>query len=124
MEIKQTTSLKLSPIQQMEQTFYGIFSKFQLKIGTLITLGYKVQENNKEKIQYYEGIVISINNRGLNKAFTIFQTLHGINVERIFLLNSPNIISIVEKQQYKIRRAKLYYIRTIRKKRRQLKRLQ
>lgn len=82
-----------------------------VKIGEIIKLGYKIPEGDKERIQFYEGIVISEQNRGLGKSFTLRRTVQGIGLEQIFLLNSPKITSIIKKQSSKVRRAKLYFIR-------------
>jgi large subunit ribosomal protein L19 len=95
--------------------------KASIEIGDLIRLGYTISEGDKERIQYYEGLVIAINNRGLGKSFVLRRTVQGIGVEQIFLLNSPKIVSIVKKQSSKVRRAKLYFIRSLRGKSARLK---
>jgi len=84
-----------------------------IKSGDIIKIGYKIPEGEKDRIQFYEGIIICIQNRGLGKTFTIRRTIDGIGVEQIFLLNSPKIVSIVKKQASKIRRAKLYFLRNL-----------
>jgi large subunit ribosomal protein L19 len=70
----------------------------------------------------YEGLIISISNKGLGKSFTIRRTVQGIGVEQIFLANSPKIISIVKKQSSTVRRAKLYFLRFLSGKSTRLKR--
>jgi large subunit ribosomal protein L19 len=87
--------------------------KKTIAIGDIIKLGYKIPEGDKERIQFYEGIIISKQNRGLGKSFTLRRNVQGIGVEQIFLLNSPKIASIVKKQSSKVRRAKLYFIRKL-----------
>jgi large subunit ribosomal protein L19 len=84
-----------------------------LQVGDIIKIGYKIPEGEKERIQIYEGLIISKNNRSLGKSFTIRRTVQGIGVEQIFLLHSPKIISIIKKQSSKVRRAKLYFIRDL-----------
>ena len=96
--------------------------KASIEIGDLIRLGYTISEGDKERIQYYEGLVIAINNRGLGKSFVLRRTVQGIGVEQIFVLNSPKIITIVKKQISKIRRSKLYFIRQLSGKSTRLKR--
>jgi len=49
----------------------------------------------------------------LGQSFTIRRTVQGIGVEQVFLVNSPKIVSITKKQSSKVRRAKLYFIRTL-----------
>jgi len=85
----------------------------QIQIGDLVRIGYNIPEGEKERIQYYEGLVIAQGNRGLGKSFTVRRSVQGIGVEQIFLFHSPKIISIVKKQSYKVRRAKLYFVRAL-----------
>jgi large subunit ribosomal protein L19 len=82
-----------------------------LKVGDIIKIEYKIPEGDKERIQSYEGLVISKQNRSLGKSFTLRRTVAGVGVEQIFLLNSPKIVSVTKKQSSKVRRAKLYYLR-------------
>jgi large subunit ribosomal protein L19 len=85
----------------------------RLEIGDIVRVGYLIQEGNKERTQYYEGLVISQSNRGLGKSFTIRRSIQGVGVEQVFLLHSPKIVSITKKQSSKVRRAKLYFIREL-----------
>lgn len=95
--------------------------KFSLEIGDVIRLGYSIPEGEKERTQYYEGLIIAINNRGLGKSFVIRRTVQGIGIEQVFAFHSPKILSIVKKQSSKVRRSKLYYIRNLRGKATKLK---
>ena len=97
-------------------------SNTQLEVGDVLRIGYTVYEGNKERTQYYEGVVIAKQNRGLGKSFTIRRTVQGIGVEQVFLLNSPKILSITKKQSSKVRRAKLYFLRGLTGKATRLKR--
>jgi large subunit ribosomal protein L19 len=96
-------------------------SNNNIEVGDIIRLGYLIPEGGKDRTQYYEGLIIAINNRGLGKSFTLRRNVQGIGVEQIFLLNSPKIVSIVKKQSSKVRRAKLYFIRSLRGKSARLK---
>ena len=97
-------------------------SNTRLEVGDVLRIGYTVYEGNKERTQYYEGVVIAKQNRGLGKSFTIRRTVQGIGVEQVFLLNSPKILSITKKQSSKVRRAKLYFLRGLTGKATRLKR--
>ena len=88
-------------------------TEFEISIGDIIRIGYLIPEGNKERTQYYEGLVIAKKNRGLGKSFTIRRNVQGIGVEQVFLFNSPKITSIIRKQASKVRRAKLYFIRAL-----------
>jgi large subunit ribosomal protein L19 len=85
----------------------------RLEVGDIVRIGYTILEGEKERTQYYEGLVISISNRGLGRSFTLRRSVQGVGVEQVFLLNSPKIVSITKKQSSKVRRAKLYFIREL-----------
>ena len=97
-------------------------SNTQLEVGDVLRIGYTVYEGNKERTQYYEGVVIAKQNRSLGKSFTIRRSVQGIGIEQVFLLNSPKIVSITKKQSSKVRRAKLYFLRGLTGKATRLKR--
>ena len=82
-----------------------------IEVGDILRIGYIIPEGDKERTQYYEGVVIAKQNRGLGKSFTIRRSVQGIGVEQVFLVNSPKIVSVTKKQSSKVRRAKLYYLR-------------
>lgn len=84
-----------------------------VEVGDILRIGYIIPEGDKERTQYYEGVVIAKQNRGLGKSFTIRRSVQGIGVEQVFLVHSPKIISITKKQSSKVRRAKLYYLREL-----------
>ncbi len=100
----------------------NIDNKTSVEIGDLLRIGYLIPEGDKERIQYYEGVVIGKQNKGVRKTFTIRRTIQGVGVEQLFLLHSPKLISITKKQQAKVRQSKLYYIRNLRGKATRLKR--
>jgi large subunit ribosomal protein L19 len=94
-----------------KQIISGIEST--LEIGDIVKIGYLIPEGDKDRIQYYEGLIIARQNRGLGQSFTMRRSVQGVGIEQIFLVNSPKIISILRKQSSKVRRAKLYYLRNL-----------
>ena len=81
--------------------------------GDTISVGYRVIEGSRSRIQSFEGVVIKISaGHGLDKTFTVRKISSGVGVERIFPLHSPNIGSIKVLKHGKVRRAKLYYLRS------------
>ena len=96
--------------------------KEKVEVGDIIKMAYVIPEGEKERTQFYEGVIISISNRGLGKSFTLRRTVQGIGVEQIFVANSPKILSITKKQSSKVRRAKLYFLRYLSGKSTRLKR--
>ncbi|MDR1488680.1 MAG: 50S ribosomal protein L19 [Holosporales bacterium] len=78
--------------------------------GDSVNVMVKVVEGTRERMQSFEGVVISLKNRGINSSFRVRKISNGEGVERLFHLYSPNIqINIVK--QGRVRRAKLYYLR-------------
>ena len=95
----------------------------KISIGDAVNIGVKIIEGVKERVQYYEGIVIAKKNSSINKAITVRKVFQGVSVERIFLIHSPKIFSINIIKSAKVRRAKLYYIRHLSGKASRLKQL-
>nr|ADC34594.1 ribosomal protein L19 [bacterium enrichment culture clone 11G07] len=79
--------------------------------GDTLVVQVKVKEGSRERLQAFEGVVISKRNRGLNSAFTVRKMSHGEGVERVFPTYRPSIDSIQVKRPGDVRRAKLYYLR-------------
>jgi large subunit ribosomal protein L19 len=82
--------------------------------GDTVNVHYRVREGEKERIQQYEGVVISERGSGPNKTFTVRKMSGSVGVERIFPLNSPFIAQIDVKRRGKVRRSKLFYLRELR----------
>ena len=83
----------------------------KIDIGDTVKLGILIQEGTKKRTQFYEGVVISKKNSGINKTITVRKVLQGIGVERIFPIHSPKLVSIEIIRRSKVRRSKLYYLR-------------
>ena len=82
--------------------------------GDTVSVNVRVREGNKERVQKYEGVVISRRGgKGLDASFTVRKVTNGVGVERIFPLHSPMISSINVKRRGKVRRAKLNYLRNV-----------
>ncbi|HEU5423537.1 MAG TPA: 50S ribosomal protein L19 [Nitrolancea sp.] len=80
--------------------------------GDTVRVHVKVVEGTRERIQPFEGVVISRRSGGLNENFTVRRIAsHGIGVERTFLLHAPRIDRIEVLRTGRVRRAKLYYLR-------------
>ncbi len=79
--------------------------------GDTVLVEILVKEGERERTQPFEGVVISIKNRGLNSAFTVRKISSGVGVERTFQTHSPLIKTIKVKRKGKVRQSKLYYLR-------------
>lgn len=83
-----------------------------IRVGDTVKLGVSITEGNKERIQFTEGVIISKKNSGLNATITLRRVLQGVGVERVYLLHSPKLKSFEVLRSSKIRRSKLYYLRS------------
>jgi large subunit ribosomal protein L19 len=79
--------------------------------GDTVRVHQRVVEGQKQRIQVFEGVVISRRGSLNNASFTVRKVSYGVGVERIFPLHSPNIEKIEVTRHGKVRRAKLFYLR-------------
>ncbi len=81
-------------------------------VGDRIRVDARVKEGSKERIQSFEGTVISFRGEGTSKTFTVRKIgADGVGVERIWPTTNPNIEKITLKKKGSVRRAKLFYLR-------------
>ncbi|MBN83453.1 MAG: 50S ribosomal protein L19 [Planctomycetaceae bacterium] len=80
-------------------------------VGDTVKVHTRVKEGDKERTQIFQGIVIGRRGRGLNATFTVRRISYGQGVERVFPVNSPNVIKVEVDRRGKVRRAKLNYLR-------------
>lgn len=83
----------------------------QFQPGDTVRVHVRIKEGEKERVQAYEGVVITRKHGGGSKSFTVRKMSHGVGVERIFLEASPKIAKLEVVQEGRVRRAKLYYLR-------------
>lgn len=83
----------------------------QITIGDTVRVAVSIQEGNKQRLQPYEGTVISQHKAGINTTITVRKIFQGVGVERVFTIHSPCLQSIQVLRRAKVRRAKLYYLR-------------
>ena len=81
------------------------------RAGDTVRVFVRITEEDKTRIQPYEGVVISIKGGSLRETFTVRRISYGEGVERTFLLHSPFIEKILVVKRGHVRRAKLYYLR-------------
>jgi large subunit ribosomal protein L19 len=80
--------------------------------GDTVLVNVKVVEGDRTRLQAYEGVCIGRSGGGLNENFTVRKISYGEGVERVFPLYSPAVDSIQVVRRGKVRRAKLYYLRS------------
>ena len=82
-----------------------------INVGDTVKVGVLIQEGNKERVQFSEGVVIAIHKGNLNTTMTLRRIFQGIGVEKVYLVHSPRITTIQILRKSKVKRAKLYYLR-------------
>jgi large subunit ribosomal protein L19 len=83
------------------------------KAGDTVRVHVKIIEGEKERIQVFEGVVLSKRGGGSRATFTVRKVSYGIGVERVFPLYSPRVEKIELVSRGRVRRAKLYYLRKL-----------
>lgn len=83
----------------------------EIEIGSTVRVHIKIKEGSKERIQIFEGTVIAKKHGGVGETFTVRRISYGVGVEKVFPVNSPNVVKVETVRKGKVRRAKLYYLR-------------
>ncbi len=86
----------------------------EFRPGDTVKVHVKVVEGSRERIQIFEGIVIKRRGTGISETFTVRKISYGVGVERTFPVHSPKIAKLEVVRRGKVRRAKLYYLRSLR----------
>ena len=81
-------------------------------IGDGVKVYVRITEGEKQRIQLFEGTVIARHGGGISETFTVRRVSYGVGVEKTFPLHSPNVDKIEVYREGKVRRAKLYYLRS------------
>lgn len=85
----------------------------KFNVGDTVKVLTKIEEGDgKTRLHPFEGVVIAKSGRGVNEAFTVRKVSYGEGIERVFPLYTPSIERIEVVRSGKVRRAKLYYLRT------------
>ena len=94
----------------------------EFRVGDTVRVHQKIKEGDKERTQIFEGLVISKKHgKGVSATFKVRKVTSGVGVERTYPLHSPFISKVEVSKSSKVRRAKLYFVRTARGKRSRFK---
>ncbi len=104
-QVSQNSLIEQFEIEQQKTNLPEVF------VGDTVRVGVRISEGNKERVQPYEGVIISKRHGGLNETITVRRIFQGIGVERVFMLHSPQVASLKVQRRGKVRRAKLFYLR-------------
>ena len=83
------------------------------RAGDTLRVNVRVKEGDKERVQAFEGVCIARRGAGVNETFTVRKVSNGVGVERIFPVHSPMLADILVVRRGRVRRAKLYYLRSL-----------
>ncbi len=97
-------------IEKVEQAYIKK-DRPEFSVGDTVSVSVRIVEGQKERTQVFTGTVISRKGRGLNEMFTVRRIVNNEGVERIFPLNSPQVLAVKVLRSGHVRRAKLYYLR-------------
>ena len=92
---------------------HGKAKTYDFDVGDTVRVLVRIVEGNKEREQAFQGVVIQRRGAGIGQTFTVRKISSGIGVERIFPVQSPNVKSVKVIKKGKVRRAKLYYLRSL-----------
>ena len=94
------------------ESMYKRSDELQFAVGDTVKVHVKVKEGNRERVQIFEGTVIAKKHGGLNESFTVRRISYGVGVERVFPVHCPSVQKVEVVRKAKVRRAKLYYLRS------------
>jgi len=97
-------------IEKVEQAYLRK-DTLEFSVGDTVSVSVRIVEGQKERTQVFTGTVISRKGKGLNEMFTVRRIVNNEGVERIFPLNSPQVLTVKVIRSGHVRRAKLYYLR-------------
>ena len=86
----------------------------EFKAGDTVKVHVRIIEGSRERIQVFEGVVIKRRGGGISETFTVRKISYGVGVERTFPVHTPKIEKIDITRRGRVRRAKLYYLRSLR----------
>ncbi len=87
-------------------------NKPEFNVGDTVRVSVRIKEGDRERIQAFEGTVIAKKHGGINETFTVRRTSYGVGVERVFPINSPFVEKVDVVRKGRVRRAKLFYLRS------------
>jgi len=84
----------------------------EVNVGDTVRVHVKIKEGTRERVQVFEGTVIAKKHGGIEESFTVRRISYGVGCEKVFPIHSPNIVKVETVRRGKVRRAKLYYLRS------------
>jgi large subunit ribosomal protein L19 len=85
----------------------------KFNVGDTVRVFSRIKEGEKERVQYFEGIVIGFHRNAVSTTFKVRKESYGVGVERTYPIHSPLLEKIEVKKRGDVRRAKLFYLREV-----------
>ena len=82
-------------------------------VGDTVRVDVRIKEGERERVQAFEGTVIAKRHGGVAETFTVRRMAYGVGIERVFPVNSPFVENVTVVRKGKVRRAKLFYLRSL-----------
>ena len=108
-------------IREIEQELYAAKHNIDLRTGDTVNVHVRIREGEKSRVQIFEGTLIGMHRGGPRTTITVRKVSYGVGVERIFVLHTQTVDKIEVVSRFKVRRAKLYYLRDLTGKKARLK---
>ncbi len=113
LKISKRRRIKMNPLIQSLTEGQLRSDILEFRAGDTVRVHAKVVEGTRERIQIFEGVVISRKGQGISEMYTVRKISGGIGVERTFPIHTPRVDKIEVVRYGKVRRAKLYYLRAL-----------
>ena len=84
----------------------------EMNVGDTVRVHVKIKEGSRERIQVFEGTIIARKHGGIEETITVRRLSYGVGCEKVFPVHSPSIVKVETVRHGKVRRAKLYYLRS------------
>ena len=84
----------------------------QMNVGDTVRVHVKIKEGARERVQVFEGTIIARKHGGIEESITVRRLSYGVGCEKVFPLHAPNVVNVECVRHGKVRRAKLYYLRS------------
>lgn len=84
----------------------------EMNVGDTVRVHVKIKEGTRERVQAFEGTIIARKHGGIEESITVRRLSYGVGCEKVFPVHSPNIVKVETVRRGKVRRAKLYYLRS------------
>ena len=98
----------------MQKMTEGMIKENQPKfeVGDTVRVHVKIKEGSRERIQVFEGTIIARKHGGIGETITVRRLSYGVGCEKVFPVHSPSIVKVETVRRGKVRRAKLFYLRS------------